>query len=148
MQLTRYTDYSLRVLIYLATQEGAGGPDAALVTASDIAKRFDIARNHLIKVVHRLGQLGYIETIRGKGGGIRLGRDSADIRIGAVVRDMEANLELIDCNTPPCPLNCGCRLKGILGQAAAAFLEVLDRYTLADITDNPQQLRQLLFSTG
>jgi Rrf2 family nitric oxide-sensitive transcriptional repressor len=144
MQLTRYTDYSLRVLIYLAMQQDA----AERVTASDIAERFDIARNHLIKVVHRLGQLGYIETTRGKGGGIRLGRNSADIRIGAVVRDMEANLELIDCNTPPCPLNRGCRLKGILGQAANAFLEVLDRYTLADITENPQQLRQLLMGSG
>jgi Rrf2 family nitric oxide-sensitive transcriptional repressor len=139
MQLTRYTDYSLRVLLYLGVQD-----DGQRATVSDIAKRFDIARNHLVKVVHRLGQLGYIETIRGKGGGIVLGRAAADIGLGAVVRDMEAKLELIDCNNPPCPLACDCKLKGVLNQAADAFLKVLDQYTLADMLDKPQQMRTLL----
>jgi len=139
MQLTRYTDYSLRVLLYLGMQE-----DARRVTVSDIAEHFAIARNHLVKVVHRLGQLGYVTTIRGKGGGMVLGRDAGDIRLGAVVRDMEAKLEIIDCNKPPCPLNSGCRLKGILNQAGRAFLDVLDQYTLADLLDQPQQLRALL----
>lgn len=139
MQLTRYTDYSLRVLLYLGIQE-----EGHRVTVSDIAERFDIARNHLVKVVHRLGQLGYIETIRGKGGGIVLGHDPGDIRLGAVVRDMEAKLEIIDCNNPPCPLACNCKLKGVLNQAARAFLDVLDLYTLADMLEQPQQMRTLL----
>jgi Rrf2 family nitric oxide-sensitive transcriptional repressor len=143
MQLTRYTDYSLRVLLYLAASE-----PGQRVTVGDIADRFSIARNHLVKVVNRLGQLGYVKTIRGKGGGIVLGRDSADIGLGAVVRDMESNLNLIDCNQPPCPLRSNCQLKGILNQAGRAFLKVLDDYTLADLVRQPEPLRVLLQLPG
>lgn len=139
MQLTRYTDYSLRVLLYLAATE-----PGVRVTVSDIAETYAIARNHLLKVVNRLGQLGYVETIRGKGGGILLARDSRDIGIGQVVRDMEARLQIIDCNEPPCPLAGACQLKGILDRAAEAFLNVLDQYTLADLSRRPDHLRQLL----
>jgi Rrf2 family nitric oxide-sensitive transcriptional repressor len=139
MQLTRYTDYSLRVLLYLAACE----PEQR-VTVGDIAERFDIARNHLVKVVNRLGQLGYVKTIRGKGGGIVLGRDTKDIGLGAVVRDMENNLNLIDCNQPPCPLRGNCQLKGILNKAARAFFAVLDEYTLADLVHQPEPLRVML----
>ena len=99
MQLTHYTDNSLRVLIFLGMQH-----PGKLVTVNDIAGHFGIPRNHLVKVVHRLGQLGYVETIRGKGGGLRLGRAVSDICIGTVVRDMEPSLEIIDCDRPPCPL--------------------------------------------
>lgn len=139
MQLTRYTDYSLRVLLYLAACERG-----QRVTVADIAERFEIARNHLIKVVNRLGQLGYVKTIRGKGGGITLGREASDIGIGAVVRDMENNLTLIDCNAPPCPLRSNCQLKGILNRAGRAFLAVLDEYTLADLAREPEPLRMML----
>lgn len=139
MQLTHYTDYSLRVLIFLTLQE-----DERLVTINEIAEHFSIARNHLIKVVQRLGQLGYVQTVRGKGGGIRIGKAPAEIGIGAVVRDMEANLEIIDCSKPPCPLTGHCELKGILDEASQAFLTVLDRYTLAELKRQPQQIQQLL----
>lgn len=139
MQLTHYTDYSLRVLIYLTLQE-----DDRLVTINEIAEHFSIARNHLIKVVQRLGQLGYVQTVRGKGGGIRLGKPPKAIGIGAVVRDMEANLEIIDCGKPPCPLAGNCDLKGILDEASQAFFAVLNRYTLADLQQQPQQIQQLL----
>ena len=139
MQLTHYTDYSLRVLIFLTLQK-----DDRLVTINEIAEHFSIARNHLIKVVQRLGQLGYVQTVRGKGGGIRIGMAPEKIIIGSVVRDMEANLQIIDCSKPPCPLVSHCALKGILNQAMAAFLQTLDQHTLAGLTLKPQQLKTLL----
>lgn len=139
MQLTRYTDYALRVLLYLSTED----PDRR-VTVADIATRYGIARNHLLKVVNKLGQLGYVRTIRGKGGGIELARPPGDIVVGQVVRDMEARLQIIDCHNPPCPLRGACQLKGVLDQAADAFLSVLDRHTLAGLRHSPGQLRRLL----
>lgn len=139
MQLTRYTDYSLRVLLYLAAEQ-----PGTRVRVSDIADSFAIARNHLLKVVHRLGKLGYVNTVRGKGGGIVLAKPVKAIGLGQVIRDMENRLQLIDCQSPPCPLHGSCRLKGILDQAAAAFLQVLDQYTLADLNAHQAQLRQLL----
>jgi Rrf2 family nitric oxide-sensitive transcriptional repressor len=139
MQITHFTDYSLRVLIYLALRE-----PTELITIQGIAEEFTIPRNHLIKVVQRLGQLGYVETARGKNGGIRLGRPPAEIAIGRVVRDMEANLEIIDCDDPPCLLKGGCRLKGILNEARDAFLNVLDGHTLAELMRQPRQYEVLL----
>lgn len=139
MQLTHYTDYGLRVLMQLALQT-----DRSLITITEIADHFAIPRNHLVKVVQRLGHLGYVETVRGKGGGIRLGRPAADITIGQVVRDMESNMDIIDCDKPPCPLKSGCALKGMLNQAKQAFLDVLDRHTLAELTLHPAQLQTLL----
>ncbi len=139
MQLTRHTDYALRVLIFLALQ-----PDEKLVTMADIERHFDIPHNHLIKIVQRLGKLGYAHTVRGKGGGLRLGRSAVDIRLGEVVRDMENTLELIDCEKPPCPLDGGCRLKGILNEARQAFVDALNRYTLADVMLNPSPIAAAL----
>ena len=139
MQLTHYTDYSLRVLIFLSLEN-----EQRLVTINEIAEHFSIARNHLIKVVQRLGQLGYIITVRGKGGGIRLGKAAQDILIGQVVKDMEANLEVIDCSKPPCPLHGNCQLKGLLDEAQEAFLAVLNKHTLAELTQQPEQIQTLL----
>lgn len=139
MQLTHYTDYGLRVLMYLALQA-----DHRLTTITEIADHFEVPRNHLVKVVHRLGQLGYVHTVRGKGGGLRLGRAPQDIVIGRVVRDMESNMELIDCARPPCPLAGECALKHILNDAMQTFLQVLDGHTLAELTPQPEQLRTLL----
>lgn len=139
MRLTRYTDYSLRVLIFLALQKGE-----RLVTIAEIAEHFDISRNHLIKIVHRLGQLGYAGTVRGKGGGIRLGAPPASIGIGRVIRSVEANLNVVECERPRCPLLPMCRLKGLLGEARDAFLEVLDRYTLQDLIEQPREMREVL----
>ncbi|MBD3619392.1 MAG: Rrf2 family transcriptional regulator [Chromatiales bacterium] len=139
MQLTRYTDYSLRVLIFLAIQ-----PPERRSTINEIAERFEISRNHLVKIVHRLGQLGYVRTIRGKGGGLCIGAEPGEINLGAVVRDTEATLDVINCTDPYCPVAPACRLKGVLNEARDAFLAVLDRYTLADLIHNRAQLASLL----
>jgi Rrf2 family nitric oxide-sensitive transcriptional repressor len=139
MQLTRYTDYSLRVLIFLAIQ-----PPERRSTINEIAERFEISRNHLVKIVHRLGQLGYVRTIRGKGGGLCIGAAPGEINLGAVVRDTEATLDVINCTDPYCPVAPACRLKGVLNEARDAFLAVLERYTLADLIHNRAQLASLL----
>jgi Rrf2 family nitric oxide-sensitive transcriptional repressor len=140
MQLTHYTDYGLRVLIYLSLQD-----EQQRITISDIAEHFDIPRNHLVKVVHRLGQLNYIETIRGKNGGMRLGQPTEKIGIGDVVRKMESRLKAVDCNAPsPCPIQSSCKLKTILEQASDSFLKVLDQYTIADLQQNQNELKVLL----
>jgi Rrf2 family nitric oxide-sensitive transcriptional repressor len=139
MQLTRHTDYALRVLIFLALQ-----PKGVRVTMADVEQHFAIPRNHLIKIVQRLGKLGYADTLRGKGGGLRLGRDAAAITIGEVVRDMESTLEMIDCAKPLCALHPGCRLKGILDEARQAFIDTLSRYTIADVIASPESFEAAL----
>jgi Rrf2 family nitric oxide-sensitive transcriptional repressor len=130
MQLTRFTDYSLRVLIYLGSH-----PDT-LATVAGIAEEYGISRHHLTRVVHQLGVKGYIETARGKGGGLRLARRPDQIRIGDVVRDMETGFELAECFRPgdtACRLLPACALKPVLAAAGRAFLSSLDRNTLADL---------------
>ncbi|MCW8935587.1 MAG: Rrf2 family transcriptional regulator [Gammaproteobacteria bacterium] len=140
MQLTHYTDYSLRVLIFLSLQD-----DEQRITITDIAEHFSIPRNHLVKVVHKLGVLKYIHTTRGKNGGIRIAKPASQIVIGSVVRQMEANLDIVNCQMPsPCPIQSGCKLKSILNLATQAFLDVLDQYTIADLNQKPEQLKQLL----
>jgi len=129
MRLTRYTDYALRVLLYLGTH-----PDK-LATIGEIAAYHNISRNHLMKVVHQLGALGYIDTLRGKGGGIRLAHKPEEIILGDVVRHTEENLEIVECFTPgnsDCIIQPGCRLKTVLDEALGSFLATLDLYTLAD----------------
>lgn len=141
MKLTSFSDYCLRVLIYLATQ-----PDRK-ATIAEIARTFDISENHLTKVVHFLGKHGWLQTVRGKGGGLYLGRAPADIRVGEVVRAAEGD-EQIGCVTPDkgtCTIGRVCQLSGALREALAAFYRVLDGYTVADITRNPEALAPLLF---
>lgn len=130
MQLTRFTDFSLRVLIYLGAH-----PDIQ-ATVAGVAAEQGISRHHLTRVVHQLGIKGYIETLRGKGGGFRLARRAEEIRIGDVVRDMEPGFELAECFRPgenACRLLPGCALKPVLLDAGRAFLASLDSYTLADL---------------
>jgi Rrf2 family transcriptional regulator, nitric oxide-sensitive transcriptional repressor len=130
VQLTSFTDYSLRVLIHLGTHT------ETLSTVAAIAEEHGISRHHLTRVVHQLGLKGYIETVRGKGGGIRLARQPDQIGIGKVVRDMEPGFELAECFKPGesgCRLLPSCALMPVLAQAGRAFLETLDRYTLADM---------------
>ncbi len=130
MQLTRFTDFSLRVLIHLGAH-----PDT-LATVAALAGEQGISRHHLTRVVHQLGIKGYIETLRGKGGGFRLARRPDQIRIGDVVRDMETGFELAECFRPgenACRLLPACALKPVLAEAGRAFLASLDRYTLADL---------------
>lgn len=129
MQLTRYSDYSFRVLIYLAL-----APER-LATIDEIAERYGISKAHLTKVVHRLGRLGFVETVRGRRGGLRLARPASAIRVGAVLRATEGDLALVECFGPPggCAIEPACGLRGALHEALAAFLAVLDGYTLADL---------------
>jgi Rrf2 family nitric oxide-sensitive transcriptional repressor len=144
MRLTVYTDYSLRVLMYLALNP------QRQPTISEIATRYGISRAHVMKVVHQLGVSGYISTARGQKGGMRLARSPHDIRLGEVIRRTEPDLALVPCFDPvrtACVLTPACRLRSALQQAQAAFLSVLDGFTLADLTGNADIL-QRLFETS
>ena len=136
MRLTLYTDYSLRVLLYLANKEDE------IVTITELASFFKISRNHLVKVVHNLGLKGYILTARGRSGGLRLARPANDILIGEVVRSTEPDFDLLECFNPAtdhCVITRTCTLKAVLFNAQANFLGVLDQYTLADMTKAPKK---------
>lgn len=138
MQLTLYTDYSLRVLVYL------GLKTHELVTISEIAENYGISRNHLVKVVHNLSTNSFVDAIRGKGGGLRLARPAAQINIGDVIRHTEPNFNLVECfdnlNTDGCPIDEICKLKGALRKAHGAFMAVLDGVSLADVLANSDEL--------
>lgn len=140
MQLNSFTDYSLRTLLTLAAQ-----PDDRIISAADISERFNISRNHLMKVVNKLAQLGYIETLRGKNGGIRLAVAPRDVNIGKIIREIEP-LQLLDCSEGNCYITSACRLKGALADAKIAFLSVLDKYTLEDVVGDNEPLKLLLVS--
>jgi Rrf2 family nitric oxide-sensitive transcriptional repressor len=130
MRLTAYTDYSLRTLIYLATHR------QQLVTVQHIADAHSIAKNHLTKVVHQLGVLGYIVTVRGRNGGLRLSREPALINVGEVVRQTETDFHMASCFDPAsigCIYAPACSLKGVLARATEAFLAVLEGVTLDQI---------------
>ncbi len=132
MRLTLHTDYALRTLIYLGLRTDRR------VSIREIAVAHRISENHLVKVVHNLGRGGFIETTRGKGGGLRLARPAEAINIGAVVRFTEEDMALVACFQDPatgagCALIDACRLQGLLGEALAAFLAVLDGQSLADL---------------
>ncbi|NDW07683.1 Rrf2 family transcriptional regulator [Jiella pacifica] len=125
MRLTRYTDYALRVLIYLSARPGR------LCSIAEIAEAYGISHNHLTKVVHELGKAGYLTTLRGRAGGIRLAKPSDEIRIGEIVRATEDGFDLADCRN--CVIAPACGMTSVLGEAVAAFLSVLDNYTFADL---------------
>lgn len=137
MKLTSYTNYALRSLQLAALRA------PALVRVDDVVKVHGLARPHIVKIVHELGQAGYIETVRGRGGGFRLGRPAQDIRIGEVVRLTEGSMDIVECFDPAtntCPLLGICRLSTALKKATAAFMAVLDELTLADIAANRGEL--------
>ncbi len=129
MRLTLGTDYALRTLIYV------GANDGRLSTIAEIAGSFAISKTHLMKVVNKLAQQGYIESIRGKGGGIRLGRSPERIAIGTVVRETEEDMAVLGCLAGPgyCRIEGCCVLRGALRKATQVFLDTLDGYTLADL---------------
>ncbi|GKV65431.1 MULTISPECIES: RrF2 family transcriptional regulator [Sporosarcina] len=146
MRLTMYTDYSLRVLIFLASKR----PDE-LSTVQEISDAYGISKNHLTKIVHELGKLELIETIRGRGGGIRLSVDPKDINVGELVRKTEDDFHLVECFDPNknlCVLSSACRLKGVLYEALQAYFSVLDGYTIADFLHNKEEIHALLFPTS
>ncbi|MBK8160787.1 MAG: Rrf2 family transcriptional regulator [Rhodospirillaceae bacterium] len=141
MQLTQFSDYSLRTLIYLGLRTDE------LVTIEEIAGAYGISESHLTKVVHKLGRLNIIETVRGRRGGMRLNCPPSEINIGTTVRQMEGNLTIVECfdvehNT--CPIAAVCGLSGVLGEALEAFMAVLDRYSLADILKDRPAFAALL----
>lgn len=132
MRLTQWTDYTLRVLMYCAASAGRAMP----VTITEVAEAYGISRSHLMKIVQQLAALGWLETTRGRGGGMRLLRPAADITVGDVVRATETDFHLVECFDPAanqCRLTPHCRLRGALDQALAAYLAALDGVTLADL---------------
>lgn len=139
MKLNKQTDYALRILMYAALE-----PEDRLLSIQEVTDLYGLSRNHVMKIVQKLGQRGYLHTLRGKNGGFRLGQAAGQIRIGQLVRDMENSLVLIDCDEPACRLSSDCRLRPLLAEAMDAFLTVLDRYTLEDITRQRDSLVQLL----
>lgn len=129
MQLTQFTDYGLRSLMYLAAQ-----PDR-LCSVREIAEHYGISRNHLVKVVHRLSQLGYIISSKGKGGGIRLAHEPKALHLGNLVQELEPNMHLVECfnrETNTCTVVSACKLKHLLADANKTFIESLNQHTLAD----------------
>ena len=140
MQLTRYTDYSLRVLVYLGMKADGWA------TITELAEFYHISRNHLVKVVHHLARQGFILTLRGKKGGMALARPPELIGIGEVIRLTEPDFHLAECfrsDGNACVLAPDCRLKAILNEAKLSFLTTLDRYTLADTVANKALLTSL-----
>jgi len=141
MKLTTFSDYTLRVLMFLALR------DERLATIPEIAAAYGISENHLMKVVHQLARSGVIESVRGKGGGIRLAQAPQAIRIGAIVRASEGAGPIVEClseQPDSCRIAPVCRLSGILVRAFEALYATLDEYTLADLVQQPQGLQAIL----
>ncbi|MCF8160578.1 MAG: Rrf2 family transcriptional regulator [Polaromonas sp.] len=132
MRLTQWTDYSLRVLMYCAASKDRAEP----VTITEIAESHGISRSHLTKIVQQLAARGWLETTRGRGGGMRLALPAENLCLGTVVRATETDFSVVECFEPSlnqCRMNRNCRLKGVLNQATQSFLAVLDGTTLADL---------------
>jgi Rrf2 family nitric oxide-sensitive transcriptional repressor len=144
LRLTVYTDYALRLLMYLALK------DDGLATISEVAEAYDISKTHLMKVTHQLGVAGYVETVRGRRGGMRLASSVEDIGLGEVVRHTEPDMALVPCFKPvdaPCVIWRSCVLRSALEKARVAFIEVLDGYTLRDLVRPRAPLQTLLSIT-
>ena len=144
MRLTDYTDYSLRVMLYLAVR------DEGLATIQDISDAYGISKNHLMKVVQRLGELGWVETVRGRNGGLRLFEHSGSLTVGEVVRATESDFALVGCfpddggSHRDCVIQSHCRLKSALEMARHAFLSELDRHTISELAEPVGPLAALL----
>jgi Rrf2 family transcriptional regulator, nitric oxide-sensitive transcriptional repressor len=136
MQLSRFTDYALRVLIFVGRQDGR------ICTMSEIAAYHRISQEHLRKVIHKLAKLGYLDSRRGRGGGIVLGDDPAAMRIGDVILATEKDLAIVDCDALDCVLSPGCSLKRALDRGSRAFIATLNEVTLADLLGDRQMKQQ------
>ena len=140
MRLTLHTDFALRLLMLLALE-----PDT-LHTIEEVANRYQISRNHLMKVAQTLVQKGFVESVRGRSGGLRLAKPADRINLGAVVRTTEDSLTLVECfdrETNTCVVAPACGLRGPLDEALAAFFAVLNKYSLADLVSNPATYRRM-----
>ncbi|MCW8038196.1 MULTISPECIES: Rrf2 family transcriptional regulator [Acinetobacter] len=131
MQLNKFTDYALRLLMYIAQ------PKEMPYTIAEIAADLHVSQNHLVKIVHFMGKQNWLITTRGKGGGIRLNPQALILPLGEIVRILQRETPIVECNTPPCVLRSNCGLKGILDQAMEQFYQSLDQYTLADVLNAP-----------
>jgi len=142
VKLTAYTDYSFRVLMYLGLR------GERLTTIRELSETYGVSANHLMKIIHNLGKLGYIETVRGRGGGMKLAGIPEEINLGQVVRQMEPGFVITECfdldHPSACVIMPACRLQLILGKAVEAFLDVLDNHTLADLLQSRTRLKSLL----
>ena len=138
MQLTSFTDYGLRALIYMASR-----PEGRMTSISEVTEVYGVSRNHMVKIINQLSRAGFVTAIRGKNGGIRLGKAAKDIGIGDVVRELEP-LTLVNCSSEFCHITPACRLKQALSKAVQSFLTELDNYTLADLVEKNQPLYNLL----
>jgi Rrf2 family transcriptional regulator, nitric oxide-sensitive transcriptional repressor len=140
MRLTFSTDYALRLLMLVGLEMDR------LVTIEEVADRFGISKNHLMKVAYQLGQAGYLETVRGRNGGLRLGKAPSQIVVGEVVRKIEPDFAVVECQNPEgyCRIAPCCTLRSAMAKAVQAFLEKLDQYTLEDLLRPKLKLRQLL----
>jgi Rrf2 family transcriptional regulator, nitric oxide-sensitive transcriptional repressor len=141
MQVTQFTDFALRTLLYLAAHRDR------LVPVTEISAAYAISNHHLVKVAHQLVRLGYVEATRGRGGGLRLAREPAEISVGQVIRDTEPHLNLVECfdrahNT--CPIVGACGLKRVLAEAQSRFFAVLDAHHLSDLVREPAAVDRLL----
>jgi len=140
MRLTLHTDFALRLLMLLALE-----PDE-LHTIEEVARRYRISRNHLMKVAQTLVQEGFVDSLRGRGGGLKLAKPATRIKLGAVVRKTEDGFALVECfdrERNNCVVSTACGLRGPLEEALAAFLAVLDQYSLADLISNPVAYRRM-----
>ena len=138
MQLTSFTDYGLRALIYLAAL-----PEGQMTSITEVTETYGVSRNHMVKIINQLSRAGYVAATRGKNGGIRLGKPAQEIVIGQVVRDMEP-LQVVNCHSDFCHITSACRLKKALSDAVQSFLKELDQYTLADLVKDNQPLYKIL----
>jgi Rrf2 family nitric oxide-sensitive transcriptional repressor len=140
MQLTQFTDYSLRALIYIGLRKN-------MSTIKDITEAYSISNNHMIKIIHNLSKLGIIKTTRGKNGGITLAVHPRDINLGVLIAKIEPHFDIVPCfnqEKANCCIAPVCKLKNILYEAQNAFSTVLKKYTLADVLHNPNELSSLL----
>ncbi|WP_072572876.1 Rrf2 family transcriptional regulator [Granulibacter bethesdensis] len=136
MRFTRYTDYAIRVMLHLSVSQDR------LVSIAEIAKAYDISHNHLMKVVQDLVSVGFVSSVRGRNGGLRIGRPPEDINFGALVRHTEDGFEMVDCTG--CAVRPACAAPPVLAEAVSAFLAVLDRYTIADLIRDRSMARMVL----
>lgn len=128
MQLTRFSDYALRLLMYVSRADGSRP-----ITIAEVGQQFDISHNHLVKVAARLSKLGWITATRGRHGGLQLGPGAESLSIGTILRELEGRKSVVDCDNPPCALKGNCRLKLALDDAEEAFYRALDGVTLGDM---------------
>ncbi len=140
MRITYFSDYSLRVLIYLGVKDEKA-------SIAEISRAFAISKNHLMKAVHNLVQLGYVNSMRGKSGGIVLAQSPQSINLGEIIQKLEPDMDIVECfnrKNDSCAIAITCRLKGAFQEATMAFLKTLNKYSLADLIQNKTELKRLI----